>query len=341
MYESRNTCNWGVKQMSAKDRDRELGMGREITRRDFLNGVSIAVGASLAANSTWLHAFRHSAIPVRSGEGSQLLPARENRHARQSRRFLGSCARLARWQGQGLGEPVDDNESYDLVIVGGGISGLAAAYFYRKFAGPKSKILLLDNHDDFGGHAKRNEFQAGKRLLLGYGGTQSIEAPGNYSKQSIGAFERTGNRPRRFFKYYDQKLFDSMHLKKPCSSIRKPLAPTAWCPRKASTISASTSPGERLPDAHRRSRPQGSAPPAACPRRLHARTYSGAETGKLIKTSYKDFLLQYAKVHPDVVKVLQTSTHDLYAVGIDAVSANDCARERISRLQGHDSPQEP
>ena len=73
-------------------------------------------------------------------------------------------------------EPVDDSESYDLVIVGAGISGLTAAYFYRKFAGQQSKILILDNHDDFGGHAKRNEFQAGNRLLLGYGGTQSITA---------------------------------------------------------------------------------------------------------------------------------------------------------------------
>jgi spermidine dehydrogenase len=75
---------------------------------------------------------------------------------------------------------------YDLIIVGAGISGLAAAHLYRKLAGRNSKILILDNHDDFGGHAKRNEFQAGKRLLLGYGGTQSIEAPGNYSKQSMG-----------------------------------------------------------------------------------------------------------------------------------------------------------
>ena len=51
-------------------------------------------------------------------------------------------------------------ESYDLIVVGGGISGLASAYFYRKFAGVNAKILVLDNHDDFGGHAKRNEFRA-------------------------------------------------------------------------------------------------------------------------------------------------------------------------------------
>ena len=79
------------------------------------------------------------------------------------------------------GAAVSTGETYDLVVVGGGISGLAAAYFYRKSAGASARILILDNHDDFGGHAKRNEFRAGDRMVLSYGGTQSIESPGNYS----------------------------------------------------------------------------------------------------------------------------------------------------------------
>src|ERR1022692_2649312 len=61
-------------------------------------------------------------------------------------------------------------QNFDLVVVGGGISGLAAAWFYREAHGPQSRILILDNHDDFGGHAKRNEFRVGERLLIGYGG---------------------------------------------------------------------------------------------------------------------------------------------------------------------------
>ncbi|MCL7708393.1 FAD-dependent oxidoreductase, partial [Enterobacter kobei] len=48
-------------------------------------------------------------------------------------------------------------EEYDLVIVGAGISGLAAACFWQELRGKQQRILLLDNHDDFGGHAKRNE----------------------------------------------------------------------------------------------------------------------------------------------------------------------------------------
>ena len=67
-------------------------------------------------------------------------------------------------------------ERYDLVVVGAGISGLAAAWYYRRRF-PQARVLILDNHDDFGGHAKRNEFRAGGRLLLSYGGSESLQSP--------------------------------------------------------------------------------------------------------------------------------------------------------------------
>ena len=86
---------------------------------------------------------------------------------------------LSRAHGQRFG--IDDAKveaDYDLVVVGGGISGLAAAWFYRRAAGADARILILDNCDDFGGHAKRNEFRpTDQRLLIGYGGSQSIQSP--------------------------------------------------------------------------------------------------------------------------------------------------------------------
>jgi spermidine dehydrogenase len=83
------------------------------------------------------------------------------------------------------GTPVDTGETYDLIVVGGGISGLAAAYFKRK-QDPSARILILDNHDDFGGHAKRNEFHVNGRMLLANGGTVAIESPFPYSPEARG-----------------------------------------------------------------------------------------------------------------------------------------------------------
>jgi spermidine dehydrogenase len=61
-----------------------------------------------------------------------------------------------------LSGAIQEDRIYDLVVVGGGISGLAAAYFFLKNAGRNVPVLVLDNHDDFGGHAKRNgvEYEA-------------------------------------------------------------------------------------------------------------------------------------------------------------------------------------
>jgi len=75
--------------------------------------------------------------------------------------------------------PANTREVYDLVIAGCGISGLAAAYFYRK-QNPQARILILDNHDDFGGHAKRNEFHIGRSTPITNGGTAGIESPFDY-----------------------------------------------------------------------------------------------------------------------------------------------------------------
>jgi spermidine dehydrogenase len=86
------------------------------------------------------------------------------------------------WRGEKPSHYQALDEHYDLVVVGAGMSGLAAAYFYRKKMGPNARILLLDNHDDFGGHAKRNEFHQDGRMILSLGGAQNLENPGSYSE---------------------------------------------------------------------------------------------------------------------------------------------------------------
>src|SRR5271155_2814887 len=124
--------------MSDNHKDRELGMEREITRRDFLNGISIAVGASLVpANSTWLNAFGIPQSPFAPEKDPSYYPPAKT-GMRGSHDGSWEVAHELR-DHKPLPDSVDDGESYDLVIVGAGISGLAAAYFYRKFVGAKSK----------------------------------------------------------------------------------------------------------------------------------------------------------------------------------------------------------
>src|SRR6202021_1930737 len=108
-----------------------------------------------------------------------------------------------RVDGQTWATAAADSETYDLIVVGGGISGLSAAYFFRKMAGLKARVLILENHDDFGGHARRNEYHVGNRMIIGYGGTQSIAGPGLYSKQARGLLQDLDIDVKKFYKYYD------------------------------------------------------------------------------------------------------------------------------------------
>ncbi|HKD92954.1 MAG TPA: FAD/NAD(P)-binding protein [Terriglobales bacterium] len=164
--------------------EERLGMRRNIARRDFLNGVALAI-AGVALDGTTRAAtdcesselsgkegFSNSENypPLRSGLRGQYPAAVQQFDGIQNSKF----SLIA------MGEPEPDEE-YDLVIVGAGISGLAAAHFYRTALGTSQKILILDNHDDFGGHAKRNEFQHQGRTYVGFGGTWSIATPFPYS----------------------------------------------------------------------------------------------------------------------------------------------------------------
>jgi spermidine dehydrogenase len=153
---------------------RELGMDRKIARRDFLNGVAVGIGvlgtALPAAAQATPQTEAANYPPLRSGLRGNYPAAVD----------IFNPIR----QGQYAKFPVADSEiseDYDLVIVGGGISGLSAAYFYQLAMGKQSKILILDNHDDFGGHAKRNEFHYKGKKFIGYGGTQGIATPFPYS----------------------------------------------------------------------------------------------------------------------------------------------------------------
>jgi len=132
-----------------------------ITRRDFLNGAALTIAAGLAPSQLLQAAERSAGYPP-------ALTGLRGNHA-GTYTLAHSLAR------EGAKYPaVMAREVFDLVVVGGGLSGLAAAWFYQRRFGAGKRILILDNHDDFGGHAKRNEFTVRGQKLVTYGGSAEM-----------------------------------------------------------------------------------------------------------------------------------------------------------------------
>src|ERR1051326_6001223 len=181
-------------------------MHRKITRRDFINGVAVTAGAAMMP---W-HLFGANADqsstnyypPAFTGLRGSHTGSFETAHRRRDGTFWDSA-----------GKPEDTGETYDLIVVGGGISGLSAAHFYRKTAGAKARILILDNHDDFGGHAKRNEFRLNNAFRLGYGGTFSIESPAPYSAVAKDLIAELGIDVPSYSRYYQKEVYPSFGLR--------------------------------------------------------------------------------------------------------------------------------
>jgi spermidine dehydrogenase len=302
------------------ERDRELGMHKSICRRDFVNGVSVAVGASLLRPGTFWSG-------VLSGEEKPFAPEKEPGYYPPAKTGLRG-SHDGSWEvahglrdGKQWSNPVSDLGAYDLIVVGAGISGLSAAYFYRQQAGPKAKILVLDNHDDFGGHAKRNEFHSGDRLIIGYGGTQTITSPNLYSPQAKKLLTDIDVQVKEFEKYYDQDFYPSRGMS------------------QAIFFDKETFGQDRLvAGAYETPWPEffAQTPLSQAVQKDLLRLYTAKvdylagmtvqqKKDYLAKTSYQDYLLKDAQLVPEAIPFLFTSMYGLYGVGIDAIPAGDMA----------------
>ena len=210
-------------------------------------------------------------------------------------------------------------EAYDLVVVGGGISGLAAAFLYRERR-PAARVLVLENHDDFGGHAKRNEFRLDGELQLLNGGTLSIQSPRPYSAVADGVLRRLGIDAPALAKriqqtgyyaslglvngyFFDQPTFgaDRLVRRDPAAPWSRTLAAAPLSPRaRDDIVRLEESPADYL-----------------------SGLSVADKQARLGRISYRDFLQDHVRIGPQAVAFYQQRTHDLWGVGIDAVPALD------------------
>jgi spermidine dehydrogenase len=307
--------------------DRELGMHRAITRRDFLNGVAVSAGAallptSLLAGSTEPEKSPDYYPPALTGLRGSHAGAFETIHSLRDGNFWDNARK-----------PEDTGEDYDLIVVGGGISGLSSAYYFQRATGGKARILILENHDDFGGHAKRNEFTAGSRRMLGYGGTFSIESPAPYSAVAKDLINDLGIDVSSYQKYAHQDIYRSQGLsphiffdKETFGTDKLVIDPSPLGGSETGDLSVNAE------DPWKKFLAEAPLPEKAKQDvvRLHQENKdympgltSAEKKARLARMSCAKYLTDMVGVSAEVIKLYQAAPHPLFGIGLDAMSAQD------------------
>ncbi len=307
--------------------DQKLGMDQAISRRDLLHGIGTLTAAAMLPSSGIISEVMASADKGSPPVTDRYPPALTGIRGDHPGSFEVSH-QLAR-EGKRDWGPVHEPDTglYDLVVVGAGLSGLSAARFYQQ-QHPQARILILDNHDDFGGHAIRNEFKAGDRTLVGYGGTQSMEEPSGYSDIVRALLDDLGIEPGRFDHAYDQGFYQrnglrsGIHFNQDAWGIDKvvpyDLGILEYLPLAPTSLSAEQAVAEM---------PISAAARVEILRLLLMRedqipeVPANAKEDYLYRISYREFLSKHLDIsEPEVFAIFQDLASD-FGVGIEAVPA--------------------
>jgi spermidine dehydrogenase len=276
-------------------------MHRHISRRDFLNGAAMSAGASLAGFPLAASALPRGKFQGQTDQNFAVM------HALRDKSF---------WETAGM--PEASGEHYDLIVVGAGISGLAAAFLFQQQAGAHSRILILDNSGDFGGHARRNEFTAANgRRIIGYGGSESFQSPSFFSPAVSQLIADAGIELAKFETWFDQNWTKDRGLGEAAFFTRERFGSDAllrtdgmaadWV-RHTPLDAKAKSDLIVLIDAP--------ADPLKGKSRAEKLTF-------LSDTTYEVFLLQVLGVHPQAAAYFEDTTKAYFGAGIDAVSCLD------------------
>ncbi len=283
-------------------------MTRKITRRDFLNGTQVAIGAAML--SPWTELL--GGMPAPGSDSHYYPPALTGLRGAHAGSWEAMHARVAgkSWPS---GKPRED---YDLVVVGGGISGLSAAHFYRQ-QHRGARVLILDNHDDFGGHAKRNEFSINGDTRIGYGGTESIDTPSAYSRVAKQLLVDLGIDTNKFYQAFDQELYSSLGLSKGIvfdkDTFGEQKLVVGYGKISWEEFASRTPLNEQArKDLVRIQTEKTDYLPGLSPEEKRE---------KLHKVSYETFLRDYAGVDPQLIEMYRKWGTSFWCVGIDEIPA--------------------
>lgn len=294
--------------MAEPGADRYLGMHRPITRRDFLDGIALATGAAISGG----------AVASAGGQTRPYPPGLTGLRGQTDADFSVMHAVRDHDFWVKAGRPTPTGEHYDLIVVGAGISGLAAAFLFRQRAGSEARILILDNTDDFGGHAKRNEFAASDgRLVIGYAGSQTLQTPSFFSPAVAELIADVGIDLGHFKTWYDQSWKERHGLRGGVffrkedfgrdATVRRSEKAADWIPSsplndkaKRDLIGLIDAPADYLPGKSRAEKRQ-----------------------ILSRMIYADFLTKTVGLDPQALAYLKKGTADYFGVGIDATTCLD------------------